>query len=85
MVWIVLTRLHRSGYLSIQHVGIGKVSPLSCIDQESIVLAVQNMKAVGAIGKDHEQDVEFAALEGSLSMMSKGESLIYVILISADL
>ncbi|KAF8580300.1 hypothetical protein K439DRAFT_1637119 [Ramaria rubella] len=35
------------------------------------LLAVQNMKAVGAIGKDQEQDVEFAALEGSLSMMSK--------------
>ncbi|KAF8509178.1 hypothetical protein BU17DRAFT_56291, partial [Hysterangium stoloniferum] len=35
------------------------------------LLAVQNMKAVGVIGKGHEQDVEFAALEGSLSMMSK--------------
>lgn len=36
------------------------------------MLAVQNMKAVGAVGKDQGQDVEFAALEGSLSMMSKG-------------
>ena len=42
------------------------------------MLAVQNMKAVGAIGKDQEQDVEFAALEGSLSMMSKGECSDYI-------
>jgi hypothetical protein len=35
------------------------------------VLAVQNM-AARPIAKDHE--VEFSALEGSLSMMSKGAS-----------
>ena len=32
------------------------------------VLAVQNMQASGTIA----QDIEFKALEGSLSMMSKG-------------
>ena len=48
------------------------------------MLAVQNMKAVGAIGKDHEQDVEFAALEGSLSMMSKGKSLFTILLVPTD-
>lgn len=34
------------------------------------VLAVQNMQANGTIA----QDIEFKALEGSLSMMSKGSS-----------
>jgi hypothetical protein len=34
------------------------------------VLAVQNLEASGIIAKD--QAVEFNALEGSLSMMSKG-------------
>jgi osomolarity two-component system, sensor histidine kinase SLN1 len=34
-----------------------------------IVLAVQNMGASGAVAREHE--VEFTALEGSLSMMSK--------------
>jgi hypothetical protein len=34
-----------------------------------IVLAVQNMEAAGAIPK--EQELEFKALTGSLSMMSK--------------
>ena len=34
------------------------------------VLAVQNMQASGTI----TQDIEFKALEGSLSMMSKGPS-----------
>lgn len=34
------------------------------------VLAVQNMEASGTVAK--EQDIEFKALEGSLSMMSKG-------------
>jgi hypothetical protein len=34
------------------------------------VLAVQNMEAHGSVPKG--QDIEFAALEGSLSMMSKG-------------
>lgn len=37
----------------------------------SLVLAVQNMEASGTIAKD--QDVEFNALGGSLSMMSKGK------------
>lgn len=36
----------------------------------NIVLAVQNMEASGVIGKT--QEIEFKALEGSLSMMSKG-------------
>ena len=36
-----------------------------------IVLAVQNMQASGTI----QQDIEFKALEGSLSMMSKGTLL----------
>jgi hypothetical protein len=35
------------------------------------VLAVQNMEAAGVI-KDKEKDIEWLALEGSLSMMSKG-------------
>lgn len=35
------------------------------------VIAVQNMEASGTVAK--EQEVEFRALEGSLSMMSKGE------------
>lgn len=35
-----------------------------------LVLAVQNMGASGTIAK--EQEIEFSALEGSLSMMSKG-------------
>ena len=35
-----------------------------------VVLAVQNMEASGAILKD--QEIEFSALGGSLSMMSKG-------------
>jgi hypothetical protein len=34
------------------------------------VLAVQNMDASGTVAK--EQEIEFNALEGSLSMMSKG-------------
>lgn len=34
------------------------------------VLAVQNMEANDSVPKG--QDIEFAALEGSLSMMSKG-------------
>ena len=36
------------------------------------LLAVQNMEAAGNI--DRSQEIEFAALQGSLSMMSKGES-----------
>jgi osomolarity two-component system, sensor histidine kinase SLN1 len=34
------------------------------------LLAVQNMDAGGVVPKEHE--IEFKALEGSLSMMSKG-------------
>lgn len=36
-----------------------------------LVLAVQNMEASLSIAKS--QEIEFKALEGSLSMMSKGE------------
>ena len=36
-----------------------------------LVLAVQNMEASGSVAKS--QEIEFKALEGSLSMMSKGE------------
>jgi hypothetical protein len=36
-----------------------------------VVLAVQNMNACNAVGKDHE--IEFKALESSLNMMSKGK------------
>ena len=36
-----------------------------------IVLAVQNMEASGIVPR--AQEIEFKALEGSLSMMSKGE------------
>jgi hypothetical protein len=36
------------------------------------VLAVQNMEASGTVAKD--QEIEFNALEGSLSIMSKGVS-----------
>lgn len=39
-----------------------------------IVLAVQNMEASGIIPR--AQEIEFKALEGSLSMMSKGELLV---------
>ena len=38
-----------------------------------LVLAVQNMEASGSVAKS--QEIEFKALEGSLSMMSKGESM----------
>jgi hypothetical protein len=36
------------------------------------VLAVQNMEATGVFGLGNQKDIEFTALEGSLSMMSKG-------------
>jgi len=36
------------------------------------LLAVQNMEAQSSVHKDQDQDIEFAALKGSLSMMSKG-------------
>jgi osomolarity two-component system sensor histidine kinase SLN1 len=38
-----------------------------------IVLAVQNMEASGIVPR--AQEIEFKALEGSLSMMSKGKQL----------
>lgn len=38
-----------------------------------VVLAVQNMEASGTVMKD--QEIEFNALCGSLSMMSKGACL----------
>jgi hypothetical protein len=45
-----------------------------CLTWISVVLAVQNMEASGTVDKG--QEIEFTALEGSLSMMSKGLSLI---------
>lgn len=36
-----------------------------------VVLAVQNMEASGKLVRDKDNDIEFSALEGSLSMMSK--------------
>lgn len=41
-----------------------------------IVLAVQNMEASRVFEK--EQEIEFKALEGSLSMMSKG-ALVFLV------
>lgn len=35
------------------------------------MLAVQNMEASGKLVRDKDNDIEFSALEGSLSMMSK--------------
>jgi hypothetical protein len=43
-----------------------------------LVLAVQNMEASGTIAKS--QEIEFKALEGSLSMMSKGQSVQFPVL-----
>lgn len=40
-----------------------------CADKRSLVLAVQNMEATNKV--EHGQEIEFAALQGSLSMMSK--------------
>lgn len=40
----------------------------------SLVLAVQNMEASGTVAK--EQEIEFSALKGSLSMMSKGKFIL---------
>lgn len=45
-------------------------------DLPSVVLAVQNMEASGTVAK--AQEIEFKALEGSLSMMSKGLSFLSV-------
>ena len=42
---------------------------------ENTVIAVQNMEAYGVIRKDDEAALEFSALQGSLSMMSKGSCL----------
>lgn len=38
------------------------------LSEDLVVLAVQNMEAQGIFNKDN---IEFTALEGSLSMMSK--------------
>ena len=46
------------------------MSPLWELKCRRSVIAVQNMEASGIVAK--EQEVEFRALEGSLSMMSKG-------------
>lgn len=43
---------------------------MSRLTRNLVVLAVQNMDASGTVAKG--QEIEFAALEGSLSMMSKG-------------
>ena len=36
------------------------------------------MEASGAFERDREKDIEFLALEGSLSMMSKGSLALFV-------
>jgi len=46
------------------------------------VLAVQNMEASGTVDKG--QEIEFTALEGSLSMMSKGLSFIDCLITDTD-
>ena len=43
------------------------------------MLAVQNMEASRVFEK--EQEIEFKALEGSLSMMSKGALVFFVLLV----
>lgn len=43
-----------------------------------VVLAVQNMEATGQVAR--AQDIEWTALSGSLSMMSKGKFIINTIL-----
>jgi len=48
------------------------------------VLAVQNMEANGLFGKGNERDIEITALEGSLSMMSKGKSSLCTRTLFAD-
>ena len=57
-----------SSFLFSGSFGFSFPNPLFCLP----VLAVQNMEASGTIAK--EQDIEWAALGGSLSMMSKGTS-----------
>lgn len=64
---------HRSEFLLTQLVRISSLSPLVEGLSLDLVLAVQNMEASGTIDKD--QAIEFSALEGSLSMMSKGTAL----------
>lgn len=64
-----------TGPCSVKHslwalVALGVAPELSLSDTIRTVLAVQNMEASGAIMKD--QEIEFSALCGSLSMMSKG-------------
>jgi hypothetical protein len=49
----------------IRALGCGVIHPLLCI-----VLAVQNMAASGTVAQN--QEIEFTALKGSLTMMSKG-------------
>jgi hypothetical protein len=46
------------------------------------VLAVQNMEASGTVARG--QEIEFSALEGSLSMMSKGPPYIDLLVTRAD-
>jgi hypothetical protein len=50
------------------------------------VLAVQNLEAAGCFSKEREKDIEYSALEGSLSMMSKGIYVSVIIVVtSADM
>jgi len=65
----------RFASLSIQHVRFFLFQGYShmCSSADELVLAVQNMEASGTVVK--AQEIEFNALEGSLSMMSKGVSL----------
>ena len=53
-----------------------------CLIRISVVLAVQNMEASGTVDKG--QEIEFTALEGSLSMMSKGLSFIDCLITDTD-
>lgn len=55
----------------IPHVGLFSIGSGMLINIVSLVLAVQNMEASCSVAKS--QEIEFKALEGSLSMMSKGE------------
>jgi hypothetical protein len=56
----------------------GNFSPLEACAHPIVVLAVQNMDALGAVPKT--QEIEFKALEGSLSMMSKGTVCTYYLM-----
>jgi hypothetical protein len=63
-------RFYRSAFHSIQLVRDTTHICGVCSGTSVSVLAVQNMDASGTV--DKSQELEFKALEGSLSMMSKG-------------